>query len=105
MTETAKARDDAARREDPRDQSESPESPDKAFPRELCGYPVVEALARGQTYLAIGPGGRGVVLKKLDPDCLLGELLHPNVRERLSRVRELATAGVANLYGVGLERA
>jgi hypothetical protein len=70
-------------------------------PAELCGYAVVETLTPGACYLAIGPGGRGVALKKLDPDCMLGSLLHPDVRDRLSRVRELAHAGVANLIGVG----
>lgn len=70
-------------------------------PAELCGYAVVETLSPGVSYLAIGPGGRGVALKKLDPDCLHGGLLHPEVRDRLSCVRELAHAGVANLFGVG----
>jgi hypothetical protein len=70
-------------------------------PTSLCGYSVVETLAGDVTYLAIGPGGRGVVLKRLDPDCLHRELLHPDVRDRLSRVRELAHAGIANLIGVG----
>ena len=70
-------------------------------PAEICGYPVDSALSpSGSTYLAIGPGGRGVVLKKMDDDCLLRGQLHPSIRERLSRVRELAHGGVANLYGV-----
>jgi hypothetical protein len=72
-------------------------------PAELSGYAVVETLTPGACYLAIGPGGRGVALKKLDPDCLLGRLLHPDVRDRMSRVRELAHTGVANFYGVGKE--
>ena len=73
-------------------------------PSELCGYPVDSALSdTNPTYLAIGPGGRGVVLKKLDDDCLLRGQLHPSIRERLGRVRELAHGGVANLYGVGRE--
>ncbi len=76
-----------------------------SHPPMLCGYPVVEALSPGVSYLAIGPGGRGVVLKKLDPDCLHGALLHPDVRDRLSRVRELAHVGVANFFGVGKEGA
>jgi hypothetical protein len=72
-------------------------------PHELCGYPVDSSLSEtGSTFLAIGPGGRGVVLKKLDDDCLLRGQLHPSIRERLARVRELAHGGVANLYGVGL---
>ena len=72
-------------------------------PAELCGYVVDCALKEGQSYLAIGPGGRGVVLKKLDADCLLRGVLHPSIRERLCRVRELAHGGVANLHGVGRE--
>lgn len=78
----------------------TPTSP-SAVPAEICGYTVHSVLTPGQGYLAIGPGGRGVVLKKLDPDCLLGGLLHPSIRERLLRVRELAHPGVANLHGVG----
>lgn len=72
--------------------------------KELCGYTVDCALSPGDgCYLAIGPGGRGVVLKRMQEDCLLRGLLHPSIRERLSRVRELAHAGIANLHGVGRE--
>ena len=75
---------------------------DTSTPSEICGYIVDSALSpNGSAYLAIGPGGRGVVLKKMDHDCLLRGQLHPSIRERLSRVRELAHGGVANLYGVG----
>jgi hypothetical protein len=77
------------------------DAPSTSQPQELCGYPVVETLVPDATYLAIGPGGRGVVLKKLDPDCLYARELHPDVHDRLSRVRELAHTGVANLFGVG----
>jgi hypothetical protein len=81
-----------------------PESTTQAEPpHELCGYAVVEVLAANATFLAIGPGGRGITLKKLDPDCLHNGLLHPDVRDRLSRIRELAHPGVANLIGVGKE--
>src|SRR5437870_11901269 len=45
-------------------------------------------------------GGRRVVLKRLDPDCLLDGQLHPSIRERLNRVRELPLTCVANLIGV-----
>jgi hypothetical protein len=74
-----------------------------AQPSELCGYAIVETLKPGETYLALGPGDRRVTLKKLDPDCLFNDLLHPDVRDRLARVRELANVGVANLLGVGKE--
>ena len=40
------------------------------------------------------------MLKPLDPDCLFKNGLHPSIKERLARVRELALGGVANLYGV-----
>jgi len=80
-------------------------------PANVCGYLIDSALSKGaglphDSFLAIGPGGRGVVLKELEEDCLLKASknskggLHPNIRERLSRVRELAHAGVANLHGV-----
>jgi serine/threonine protein kinase len=73
----------------------------KDAPFELCGYSVAGVLAQQKTYLAIGPAGRGLVLKRLDDECLLRGLLHPSIRERLSRVRELPHGGVANLHGVG----
>jgi serine/threonine protein kinase len=44
--------------------------------------------------------GRPVVLKRLDEDCLLDGQLHPSIRQRLERVRELPLRGVANLLGV-----
>ncbi|MDB5298827.1 MAG: serine/threonine protein kinase [Phycisphaerales bacterium] len=75
-------------------------------PLEVCGFPVDRALSPDHpSYLAIGPGGRGVALKKLDAECLLSGTLHPTVRDRLNRVRELAHPGVANLFGVGSEGA
>ena len=80
---------------------------DEAIPEQICGYPIDSLLARtdvSNSFLAIGPGGRGVVLKSLEDVCLVQSrqttVLHPSVRERLSRVRELAHPGVANLYGV-----
>jgi serine/threonine protein kinase len=70
-------------------------------PAELCGYAVASTLSENKSYLSIGPGGRGLVLKKLDEECLVRSLLHPNIRERLCRVRELPHGGIANLHGVG----
>jgi hypothetical protein len=69
-------------------------------PAELCGYHVISTLADGTTYLAAGPCDRRLVLKKLDDECLLRGRLHPNIRERLNRVREVPHGGVANLHGV-----
>jgi len=53
----------------------------------------------GSSYLAAESGGRRVVLKMLDADCLLKGQLHPMIKDRLGRVRELAHLGVANLHG------
>lgn len=75
------------------------DNPD-SVPAELCGYCVDRALTGDQSYLATGPGGRRVVLKRVDEDCILDSALHPSIKERLARVRELAHGGVANLHGV-----
>ena len=69
-------------------------------PSAIGEYRIERELACGRTYLATSAGGRPVVLKMLDADCLEGGQLHPSVRERLARVRELAEKGVANLHGV-----
>lgn len=73
-------------------------------PSEIGGYEVIRTLS-DQNWLAIAPGGRRMVLKALDEDCLWKGQLHPNVKDRLARVRELAHSGVANLYGVEREGA
>jgi serine/threonine protein kinase len=72
---------------------------------EIGGYRVLRALLSDQSWLAEAPGGRTVVLKALDEDCLWKAQLHPNIKDRLARVRELAHVGVANLYGVEREGA
>jgi len=69
-------------------------------PPEIGGYTVVRTLIPQQSWLAAASGGRQVVLKTLDEDCLWKGGLHPNIKDRLGRVRELAHVGVANLYGV-----
>jgi hypothetical protein len=71
-----------------------------SLPAEICGCAIDRVLAEDRSFLAVGHGGRNVVLKVIDPDCLLRGSLHPSVRDRLSRVRELAHPGVANLFGV-----
>ncbi len=45
-------------------------------------------------------GGRKVVLKKLDDDCLLDGQLHPSIKLRLERVRELPVRCAANFLAV-----
>jgi hypothetical protein len=44
--------------------------------------------------------GRRVVLKRIDDDCLLDGVLHPSIKLRLERIRELPLKSVANLHGV-----
>ena len=67
--------------------------------RDLGGYRVEAELADGGA-VAADPAGRRVILKPLDDDCLLKGHLHPLIKDRLGRVRELAHLGVANLLGV-----
>lgn len=69
-------------------------------PSEIGGYAITRALHSNKSYLALAPGGRKVVLKMLQSDCMLRGQLHPSIRDRLGRVRELAHRGVANLHGV-----
>ena len=66
------------------------------------GYHLLEELIADQSWSALAVGNRRVVLKRLDPDCVLrgGTKLHPSIRDRLTRVRELAHPRVANLHGV-----
>lgn len=44
------------------------------------------------------------ILKPLDADCMLRGQLHPMIRDRLGRVRELAMTQVANLHAVVREK-
>jgi len=62
-------------------------------------YAVERELSPGRSFLARGPAGF-VVIKLLDPECLVHGRLHPSIHDRLARVRELAHMGVANLHGV-----
>jgi serine/threonine protein kinase len=87
------------------DSLSAPASAPNGLPSEVGGHPIVAILSTDgtpPTFEALGPGGRRIVLKALDPDCLLkeGTVLHPNIRDRLGRVRELALTGVANFLGV-----
>lgn len=61
-------------------------------------YRIDRELAAG-SFLATESSGRRVVLKMLEGDCLLKGQLHPMIKDRLGRVRELAHLGVANLQG------
>jgi len=63
-------------------------------------YRVVRELAPGAGYLCLDDAGRRVVLKRLDADCLLGAQLHPSIKDRLMRIRELAHRQIATLRTV-----
>jgi serine/threonine protein kinase len=71
---------------------------------EIGDYRPIRELAPGRTLLAVSRGGREVVLKRIAAECLIdrGEL-HPSVKDRLTRVRELPEKSVANLHGVERE--
>jgi hypothetical protein len=62
-------------------------------------YRILRTLRPGRSFLAQGQG-RPVIIKLLDGECLVHGRLHPNIHDRLARVRELAHIGVANLHGV-----
>jgi serine/threonine protein kinase len=66
----------------------------------VCGYELVRWLNQPRTALCRADGQRLVVLKQLDGDCLLDGNLHPSIRERLARIRELAHGHVATLISV-----
>jgi len=77
----------------------TPSIPAPLPPATLCGYTVLRSPSPG-TFIALADAGREIFLKPLDPDCLLHGQLHPSIKERLARVRELALKSAANLYGV-----
>src|SRR5438309_11298777 len=77
----------------------TPNAASSAPAAEIGGYEILDELTAEQSYLAVAPGGRRVVLKMLEPDVIARGQLHPSVRDRLGRVREIAHAGVANLHG------
>jgi hypothetical protein len=74
-------------------------TPNPTPPTSIGAYAIERELTPQRTYLAAASDGRQVVLKILDSDCLLDGQLHPSVRERLARVRELAEKNVANVPG------
>jgi hypothetical protein len=73
--------------------------PNSIQPKAIGQYTVLRTFSPGRSFLAQGIG-RPVVIKMLDSDCLVDGRLHPNIHDRLARVRELAHIAVANLHGV-----
>ena len=53
-------------------------------------------------YKSLASHGRQVIRHKLPADCLLHDQVHPNIRERLERIRQIPHPGIASL--VSLER-
>jgi len=75
-------------------------APSRSLPPECIGdYRIISALS-ATAFRALGPGDRAVILKLFPADCMQRGQLHPNIHARLSRVRELAHPGVANLHSV-----
>jgi len=66
----------------------------------LGDYRVVRELSAGRSTLVEDAHGHRLVLKRLPHDCLQSDQLHPGIRQRLARVRELADLRLAALRGV-----
>ena len=62
-------------------------------------FQILEKL-NSHTLRAIDVSGNRVILKTLDDACLQHGRLHPNVKERLARIRELPVRDLAMLHGV-----
>ena len=75
-----------------------------AAAQDICGYPVQSWLTPDRTALCASGGGRLLVLQRLPEECLQGAQLHASVRERLTRVKELAHRQVASFTGVERDR-
>ena len=65
-------------------------------------FTIVEIIRANLTWRATDDAGEPVILKRLDPECLQHGRLHPNVKERLARIRELPLRDLAVLHGVDL---
>ena len=72
------------------------------FVSDVPEFQIIETLTEGRTRRAIDASGNCVILKSLDPACLQHGRLHPNVKERLARIRELPVRDLALLHGVEL---
>jgi hypothetical protein len=63
-------------------------------------YPIERELTPGRAWLVTGPRGRPCVAKRLPDGCLHRGKLHPHVRQRLLRLRELPLTCCGDLIGV-----
>ena len=67
---------------------------------EVDSYRLIETLTADRTFLCSDASANVVVLVKLEEDCLHRGQLHPSIRDRLARVRDLPHPRVATLRGV-----
>jgi tRNA A-37 threonylcarbamoyl transferase component Bud32 len=81
-----------------------PESPANSPSSSLAeadeAYSLLQTLTADRTFLCTDVSSNIVVLKRLDEDCLHRRQLHPSIRERLAKVRELPHPRLATLRGV-----
>jgi hypothetical protein len=75
--------------------AESPLSED-----ETEGCTLIQTLVPQRSFLCADASKNIVVLKRVDEDCLHRQLLHPSIRDRLARVRELPHPRLATLRAV-----
>lgn len=76
----------------------------RPLPQRLCSYRFQTWLRADRTALCLSESGRRVVLKSLPAECLLGESLHPLVRDRLGHIQQMAHRQMATLVGVERDR-
>jgi serine/threonine protein kinase len=67
---------------------------------DLPSYRLIQELVANQTFLCCDVSENIVVLKRLEDDCLHRQQLHPSIKDRLARVRELAHPRIATLRTV-----
>ena len=77
-----------------------PKPTEQRPPQTVCGYFLVRWLTQGRTALCRSEQGRLRVLKLMGRDCLLSGDLHPDIKERLARIRELPHRTIATLISV-----
>lgn len=66
----------------------------------IQGYSLLQTLVPKQTYLCTDVSSNVLVFKRLEEDCLHRLQLHPAIKERLARVRDLPHSRLATLRGV-----
>jgi serine/threonine protein kinase len=68
---------------------------------EASGYQFEQTLSAGPmgSFMCLDDRGKPVVMKRLEDDCLHRDQLHPAIKDRLARIRELPHPRVATLRG------